>query len=289
MSFSRCLAAAALLSFSALPANVRGAEPDVVPLRPLAGGLFAAPVHIGGESLWLLVDTGATRTMLRSEVATRLHLKPRARFLLETTAGSVPGLCAGPVALRVGRTELSVDCLGWSPAADGVTLGAAGIDGVLASDALGGRPLLLDPARALLVLDPSPHEISGLEVPLTLEAGRPTLTMRTAGGTLRLVLDSAAEDLILFGAAAAAVTARRGVGLETMTGARAAAVGMPPRLTDVRRPPRQALLLPDLRDRGEDGLVPLATVGRVALDWQRGVATLAAYGGTTEGRRASRW
>ena len=91
-----------------------------------------------------------------------------------------------------------------------------------------------------------------------------------------MVLDSAAVDTVLFGRAAARVRTQGAIGLETLTGGRSAGVGTSPRLHQLRRPPRQAVLLPDVRSRGEDGLLPLAAVGRIALDWGRGVAVLSA-------------
>ena len=263
--------AALLVAIGSLPCLAE----EVIPLRGIGGGLLTARVEIAGEPLWMLVDTGATRSMLRAAVASRLHLKPRARFELATTGGVAEGLCAGPVAARLGTTELAIDCLGWSVAAD-VTAIDPDLDGILAADALTARPLLIDVRAGILVLDPDPARLGGPTVPLSLEAGRPTLTLAAGddGATLRLVLDSGAGDLVLFGPAAAAVPPRRQVGLETMTGTRGATIGAPPRLRQLRRAPRQALLLPDLTDRGEDGLLPLAAVGSVALDWQRGVAVL---------------
>jgi hypothetical protein len=270
------LLAASLLATAVAP---RGGAAATVPLRPLPGGLFAASVEVEGEALWMIVDTGATRSMVRSEVAARLDLKPRARFRWETAAGAADGLCAGPVAARIGATRLLVDCLGWSAAADAAELGP-GIAGVLGADALVGRPLLLDPRRALLELDGDVAVLAGTTVPLALVEGRPVLTLGKAGGGagLRLVLDSAAEELVLFGRAAAAVPARGAVGLATLRGSRQAAVGPAPRLIGLPRPPRRAVLLPDVGDRGEDGLLPLAAVGTVALDWRRGVAVLADRG-----------
>ena len=128
----------------------------------------------------------------------------------------------------------------------------------------------------MLVIDPPAAALRGTEVPLDLEAGRPALVLSAQPGRrLRLVLDSAAEDLVLFGDAAARVRVERLVGLATLTGGRRAGVGAAPRLHQLPRPPRRALLAPDVDGRGEDGLLPLAAVGRIALDWARGVAVLA--------------
>jgi hypothetical protein len=124
-------------------------------------------------------------------------------------------------------------------------------------------------------------------VALVLSEGRPAVVFGIPGvggggggpATLRLVLDSASDAVILFGAAAAVVEPRRGdVELETLAGSRRVATGAPPRLAGLRRQPRHAFLLPELVDRQEDGLLPLSAVGAVAFDWQRGVAVLGARG-----------
>jgi hypothetical protein len=266
------LLAIAMICLASLPTPLR-AE-DRVPLERVAGGLLAVRVELAGESLLLMLDTGATRTMVRAEVAERLHLKPRARFALETTVGTTEGLCAGPLAVTVGATELRVDCLGWSAALDETVLGR-GIDGILAADALTLHPITLDLARRTLHLDVAPGA-DGHEVPLTLEDGRPTLTLSSGGGgrTLRLVVDSAAEDLVLFGRAAAAMAPGRRVGLQTLAGSATPHLGSAPRLGEVKRQPRRAVLLPGLTGRGEDGLLPLGALGTVTFDWQRGIAIL---------------
>jgi hypothetical protein len=268
---------AGLLALLAFPTLAAAADP--VPLRLLDGGLLAAPVRIGDRVLWMLVDTGATRSRVSADVARQLDLTPRARYVLQTAEGVAECVCGGPVAARVGDSILVIDCLGWSVGDEKAAL-RPGVAGVLGADALAGRSLLLDPVRRRLVLDPPIGELAGEVVSFTLEQGRPTLTLPIAaeGGvgppSLRLVLDSAADALILFGPAAGVPRGRGQVDLATSTGTVRAAFGAAPRLVGLRRTPRQAVLLPEVTDRGEDGLLPLAAIGAVALDWERGVAVL---------------
>jgi len=273
--------ALALAAFVWLSVAPPASGEDVVPLSPLGGGLVAVRLEIEGESLSLLLDTGTTRSWVRAAVARRLHLKPRARYTVQTTAGAVEGLCAGPVAARLGESDIAIECLGWSSVRDEALL-PSGADGVLGADGLRGRPLLLDPARRRLVVDAAAREVSGTEVPLSLEGGRPALSLAVGGDwaprgrRLRLVLDSAADHLVLFGEVASGAVPLRGAILRTLGGSRRVAVGEAPRLREVARPPRRAVLLADVTDRGEDGLLPLSAVGAVLLDWERGIAVLEA-------------
>lgn len=268
---------AGLLALLAFPTLAAAADP--VSLRPLDGGLLAAPVRIGDRVLWMVVDTGATRSRVRADIARQLDLTPRAHYVMQTAEGVAECVCGGPVAARVGDSVLVIDCLGWSVGDEKAVL-RPGVAGVLGADALAGRSLLLDPVRRRLVLDPPLDELAGEVVSLTLEEGRPTLTLPIAAEgeagprSLRLVLDSAADALILFGPAAEVPRGRHQVDLATSTGTLRAALGAAPRMGGLRRTPRQAVLLPEVTDRGEDGLLPLAAIGAVALDWERGVAVL---------------
>ena len=266
------------LILAAAPRSLPAA--NTIRLRALGDGHVAAPVEIAGSPLRMLVDTGATRSLVRATVAERLHLTPRARFALHTPTGVVEAVCAGPIGARLGSVTVSIECLGWSWALDDTAFGGA-LDGVLAADALAALPVWIDPGRRRLVLGEEALAVTGEEVPLALVEGRPVVTLSTRGvggvpRRLRLVLDSGASELILFGSAAAATQATGATRLATLTGRRRVAVAATPGLESLRRAPRRALLLPSVTDRGEDGLLPLSAVGPVAFDWRRGVATLGA-------------
>jgi len=247
-----------------------------VELTSLGDGLVAAPVVVAGERLDMLVDTGASRSLLRAVVAERLGLRPRARFDLHTPTAVVQAVCAGPVAARLGGESLSIDCLGWSRELGDAAF-AAGVDGVLGMDAMRGVPLRIDVPRRHLIVGAAALRVIGSEVPLVLAEGRPALVLRARTGgwrgrDLRLVVDSGTSELILFGSAGA-VGGKGVVHLETLDGHHPVRTAPAPRL-GLQRPVRRALLLPGVTDRAEDGLLPLAALGPVAFDWRRSVAIL---------------
>jgi len=275
-----------ILVLAAAPRSLPAAE--WIRLQALGDGLFAAPVEISGVRLRMLVDTGATRSLVRATVAERLDLTPRARFALHTPTGVVEAVCAGPVPVQLGSVTVPVECLGWSRTLDESAFGDT-VAGVLAADALAALPVLIDPVRGRLVLGEGALAATGEEVPLTLADGRPMVTLSAPGlgggpRQLRLVLDSGAGELILFGSAAAATHAGGTTHLATLTGGRRVAVGVAPRLKGIHRAPKRALLLPGVTDRGEDGLLPLSATGPVAFDWRRGVAILGARASISSGR-----
>lgn len=256
---------------------------ESVPLQPLGRGLFAVPVEVDGQPLRMLLDTGASRSLIRPRIAAALHLTPRARIALHTPAGVI-GMaeCGGPTSLVLGGRTLTLECIGWSTEID-LDAVKSGIDGVLAADVLASLPIHIDWNRRLLTVGPDALSVSGREVRLELVEGRPSLTL-TPGAIGRrdtrwsLVVDSGASTMVLFGEAASAVSGPRvsAARVSTVSGQRRALWGMVPRLRGLQRPPRQALLLPGINDRVEDGLLPLAAVGSVAFDWRRGVAILGA-------------
>ena len=253
---------------------------DRTPLRTLGDGLFAVPVEIAGAPLHMLLDTGANRSLIWAPVAEQLHLTPRARFPLQTPNGAVDAVCAGPIAVRVGGVSLAIDCLGWSSELEVTALGER-VSGVLGADALASLPVLLDLGRGRLVLGTEALAVVGFEVPLTLVEGRPAISLAapSAAGEarrLRLVLDSGANDLVLFGSAAASARTGGSTRMATLTGSRQVETAEAPRLGGLNRSPRRAVLLPDVADRDEDGLLPLSAAGPVAFDWSRGVAILGA-------------
>lgn len=273
----RCFRLLAITILSIVPPALHAVS---VPLKDLGGDLIAAPVEIAGVRLRMLIDTGTTRSLVRPVVAQRLHLIPRARFVLQTPTARRDAVCAGPVKAKIGGFALTIACLGWSSAIDRLHLGSS-VDGILAADALVGLPIRIDLSRRMLIVGPGALSVTGKEVPLEVVEGRPVVDVPAGGilarvGSLRLVLDSAANQLVLFGGAAQAL-ARRQVGWSTLNGESRVAIAMAPRIQGLSRRVRRAVLLPQVRDRRENGLVPLTLVGSVALDWGRGVAILDAH------------
>jgi hypothetical protein len=267
-----------ILLLTGTPAPLRA--DDSIRLQRLGGGLLAVPVKIARTRFLMLLDTGATRSVVPVAVANRLHLTPRARFVMQTPTGSATAFCAGPVTVRLGSSEVEIPCLAWSPDLDRAAFGDR-IEGVLAADALIGGPIRIDARHRRLVLGRQALAVTGREVPLSLVEGRPAVALETrmaAAGLahLRFVLDSGANQMILFGQAARA-RATKTTELTTLNGNRHVGIGPAPRLQIVPRAPRRAVLLPAVTDRQEDGLLPLSALGSVAFDWQRQVAILGAW------------
>ena len=261
-----------------------------VPLVPLAGG-WAVGVEIGGRQLRLLLDTGSSRSYVRREVAVSLDLRPRARFDIVDAAGSSLGVCAGPVPMRIGAFSTSVDCLSWrpKPVPGEAALLPSGIDGILGADAFADGRFLIDPRNGSLTiggpeLDPW---IEGTEAVSGVSEGRFWIELRPvadrAGSAraLRLVVDSGTDRTLLFGAAAraqghAAVDATSALQLRTLSGARSVRAVRLPRLASGEWLLRRglAVLLPEVEDREEDGVVPLSSLGAVYLDASAGRVVL---------------
>ncbi len=251
-----------------------------VPLRRLVPPLLAAPVTIGGQERWLILDTGAKRSMITSRLADELGLRPRARYEIVSPVGGVlHAFCAGPVMLRLGDLPLPVECLGWVPSEPGIAF-PSGASGILGVDALRKIEVLLDARRARLWVG-APGGlmplVAGEVVPVRNCDCLPALAgeVRLRGGRARLpallVVDSGASDPLIFGATGQALAAGGAPAgnyvLETAAGRgvnQAAVIEIT--LAGRRLRPGSAALLPDVRDREEDGLLPATLLGPFLLD-----------------------
>lgn len=275
----------------AVPSLLAALEPPGRPLRleRSRDGLPVVAVELGGERLRAALDTGAFRSMIVPAAAERLGLRPRARFEIVTASGPArAALCAGPVVLEVAGHELESDCLGWIPG-EARLPGPADVDLLLGADALGSASLWLDLAggRARIAASGALTEwVRGERRPLTLAESRPAVAATLPGGSpqpLRLVLDSGSSALLLFGDAARrageGARGRRTVAaLETVTGgARREAVSLAKlEVGSLRIRSAWGLLLPEVGDREEDGLLPLAALGPVLLDLSSRLVVLGA-------------
>jgi hypothetical protein len=239
-------------------------------------------------TLRLGLDTGTSRTLVSAVAAIRLGLSPREPLSISSAAGPPrPGLCGTGPALHLAGLALVPDCLGWLPD-ERVVAGAEDLDGILGADLLAQFDLWIDirsaPVRARFAPPGSLEPwTAGERLPLVSIGRRPAIAARLAGlrrdgSAVRLVIDSGADSLILFGAAAlqtlaasrherlegqlASATARRDVATVPMSGFRSAG--------SLFQVP-WAGLLPQVQDRAEDGLLPLNALGPVLLDLSNGV------------------
>ena len=263
-----------------------------VPLDPIAGG-WAVSVEVDGRQLRLLLDTGSSRSYVRREVAVSLNLRPHARFEIVDAAGSSVGVCAGPVPVRLGVYATSVECLSWRPqsVSGEAALLPRGVDGILGADAFTGGRVLIDPESGSLTVGGPELDswVEGTEAVSGVFEGRFWIELRTVANragsarALRLVIDSGADQTLLFGAAArvleyAAIDATSALRLVTLSGTRRVRAVRLPQLVsgDWRLRRGSALLLPEVRDRQEDGVVPLSRLGALYIDAPAGRVVLGA-------------
>ena len=205
-----------------------GASATVIPLR-IVNGACLVPVLLDGRAAWLVLDTGAERSILSEAAVVRLGLR-RDPWVGTTLRG------AG------GRLERHADAVITHAAAGGVALlqhGAAGrlslpvtasdldgADGLLGGDVLRHTSFVLDAAHARLVLLPqarparhpgvvrlTPWRASLLLAPVTLD-GRALVALIDTGASATLVNARGAYRLGLTAAAAAgdAAAAMAGIG-----------------------------------------------------------------------------
>jgi hypothetical protein len=260
-----------------------------------ASGYLTVVVAIGNVRMSLALDTGSSQTMIAAEHAARLGLVARERLGVVDARGElVEGLGSGPVplALAEGR-ELLLPQVVWIPGRSRLLPRGDDLDGLLGADLLAAHDVWIDAAGERMRLG-APGELAawfdGAELPLASIGGRPAIDVELLDVgrrplVVRLVIDSGAEAVVLFGAAAERLAAaRRGAGLaravtlSTAHGAAAsdaAPVGRA-RSGGVRLRRGHAALLPAVRHRAEDGLVPLDRLGPVLLELAGGRAVLEA-------------
>jgi hypothetical protein len=271
--------AAALVS--ALPLAAQSPPGAELALERSDGALPAVAVELGGETYRFGLDTGASRTLVGEEVAERLGLAARGRFALAAAGGvTKEGRCAPPPAAALAGFALPIDCLGWVPGERRLA-GAGPLDGLLGADALAGVDLWIDLARGRARVAPPGSLfdwVDGEVRPLAPIGRRPAILVelevaRAGPAIARLVLDSGAEGAVLFGELAR--LAARTSGLRRTPGRLVGATGERPvelvPLALSGRPFRGAAggwaaLLPEVTDRVEDGLLPLAALGPALLD-----------------------
>ncbi len=248
-------------------------------------GFPVVAVRIGSEALRFGIDTGTSRSMISAAAAERLHLVPRAGFVL-ASAGAEPrrGLCATPPVMRVGMVEIGLDCLGWIRE-EWRLAGAEDVDGLLGADALAQVDLWIDVRRCRARIAPPGSLLpwfDGNRLAVETIERRPAIAVEIPGlqrGSIaRLVIDSGADSVILFAGLARSAqaapalqgfagrldsaTASRDVEIVRLRGVFAGGA-----LYEVE----WAALLPQVGDRLEDGLFPMSALGPVLLDLASGV------------------
>jgi hypothetical protein len=278
---ARLVAAAALSLLATLAvARAQGREVATQALGRARSGMPTVEVRLAGRSARLGLDTGATRTTISGRLAEELGLVATSRFEERDASGVArEAKCAGPLELDLGGVALRSECVGWVPG----SRRAGRLDsvaGVLGFDALSSADVWIDVAGGQLVTA-TPGGLRGRfrGVAVTVERrfGRPMISGEAAassfaGRALRLVVDSGSDAVVLFGDAASELGRHALPGAPELLSAafsrrfvRRAEIGLF-RAGPLAVELGQARLLSQVRDRVEDGVVPLAALGPVLFE-----------------------
>ena len=167
-----------------------------------------------GGVVRLLLDSGASSTMVTPELAQRLGLssRPLASDAIELAGGG--SRCASLQARRTRLPTLELRSEGQQGSlrlsdVEALVLPVAalpqGIDGVLGIPSLRQLPLWIDPQRNRLALGPAALSaarayesgVSSLTIPLRWRRGVPLLQLQTPGAAVAALADTGAEGLFL--------------------------------------------------------------------------------------------
>jgi len=150
------------------------------------------------------------------------------------------------------------------------------VDGLIGQDLLADRLFTLDYVAQRLECGERPDPPGARRLPLSIEGGRALVTVPVPGGVVRLVPDSGADRLVLFGPAAGpVVTPIDMVGLRSVSGVRTARRVLVHGI-GVSTDPMEGLLLdqPDAMTALADGLLPLHPFARVTFDGPGGALVI---------------
>lgn len=273
-----------LVGAALLGSEVGGAER----LLAAPGGLAVVEARIGTLDVEMLVDTGSTGTVIDPLLARALALPPVDRVLLTTPTGTraLPRAILPDVEID-GRLVRGLRAI----VADLPGLAETGrpLRGILGLDALSGFEVALDFGRRELALDTgcptrSPHGAARVSFEFEDHDGVVLETRARPGERpLRLLLDSGASGLVLYGAAASAADRRPGEAgtawkVTAAQATRTAPGGRVARLEvgGLRFEDVPAALLDGGSARGVDGLLPASMFSRVCLSRAAGVVVLEA-------------
>jgi predicted aspartyl protease len=266
------LLAAAMLGSGVAPDARR--TPRETPFTLLDQGGVVVDVRVnGGGPFPMLLDTGASHSVLSAEVARALDLPPVATTTVTSTLGESPRLV-----VRVGRLSLGpVEATSVLPSiVEQDRLGAHGaMQGLVGQDLLSAHRYTIDYRRRRIVWHEAPVQPDAADSALRLdfEHGRYLVRLPQRASVLRLVADSGAGGLVLFDgewpARLPLTEAGRGrvAGLAGVAPARRVTLGML-RLGNLVLRDVPAVVVPLPGDAGTvgDGLLPLHLFERVTIE-----------------------
>jgi hypothetical protein len=221
------------------------------------GPLMVAEVRLNGQGPFrMIVDTGATSCSIRPAVARRLHLTAQYRVEDVTPAGNlmIPGTRA--VEVQLGSTVAKEVAFLWQ-GMDGLGETGFDLDGVIGQTFLARYDYLLNYRTKELAIDAA-EPVGGKRIGFSLASKRILIpAMHPEEGSLRLVLDSAASNVFLWGMQNAASSAS--TVLIGLNGKRSASILHMPILVigDQVLQKLDAVLAPSPEvQKTEDGLLP---------------------------------
>jgi hypothetical protein len=269
--------ACALASSSAAVAARAVPHDDEFAVEVTQASLVLVPVFVNGRGPYrLVIDTGATTTMLDAAVAEEAGLHASGMLQIVTAAGEFAAPTAIVDVLAVGGTTFLRMPVTWSPLRELRSVDRR-IAGVLGQDVLAHQAFGLDYRRGTAELT-NACPSGDTRVEFEWAEGRPLLRVGLRAPGLRpdarLVLDSAANALILFGRAAHISAASEVTQVSTHQSSVRGDVRSRVELNvgglQVSGP---AVIVPDHASRQETGLLPASWFSRVCIDGPRRTAT----------------
>jgi len=258
-------------STATLAAGVSRPDPAAVAIALTRDKLAIAPVQIGasGEHRFL-IDTGSTSTIVSERLAASLGLMPYATTTTLTVTGSYRATVVTLPPLTIAGETFAGTTASVAPLTALRDVDPL-LEGILGQDVLGRVNWLLDYRRKLLTLDSADRlsgDVTGSRIAARLIEARPVVETAAAGaGVLRLVLDSAATHVLLFGNNSPTMVTQSAL---LATNARTASVTTARwphlllgrlRFTDV-----PVVLIPAPATAGENGLLPTSLFSAVYFD-----------------------
>ena len=190
----------AVTSLLILPPDAVPAPSGAVPFLPSRGGAVIVPALVDGRGPYsFLVDTGATRSVLRAGVARELALPAAGRMAVVTPAGN-----ESREAVRIGRLSVgdaaAEGILASVVDADALRMAGERFDGLLGQDFLSRFDFTIDYRRRQLAWGAGEASATARRFPLQREGGRLLVDLPQPEGDrpLRLVPDSGATGLVVF-------------------------------------------------------------------------------------------
>lgn len=265
-------AATLTVLFKLISPLVAFSEPLVTPFPRGSPGDIVLSVTIGGQGPFrMLLDTGAVRSAVTREVAERLS----SRVVGETRIVTPGGEARRPLVLL-----RSVTAGGLGPQSvvgvqlEAGDLGDPDVDGLIGQDLLSRVAFTVDFRFGTVEWHADGGvRRHGARVPIEVTGGRLLARVAGVGGELRLLVDSGADRLVLFGRACdrlAGVRIGASGSLRSAAGTRAVSAARIERLV-IGGLALNALIAAVVPDTGvhpamEDGLLPLHLFDRVTVD-----------------------